>query len=94
MQQAKHHLDAHTCLPIYELAAIFARSIRANYAPGDWQIECLRMIDELEAMADARRGDAAVAHSQSQANLASKDAAVLEALAESLHGHFRELDHR
>jgi len=87
MQGTKNNNAGNTRMTTAELAAVFARGIRANYAPGDWQFECRRMIEELVVMSDARRADVAVAHSQSRANLARKDAMVLEALAEGLKHH-------
>ncbi len=70
-----------------EWAAVLARGIRADVPPGDWPAEIARLAERLGAMADARRGDAAVCRQRQLATTARRDAAMLEAVAGEFELH-------
>jgi len=81
------HLTTGQRLTATEWAAVLARGIRSDVPPGDWPAELARLAERLSAMADARRGDAAVSRQRQLAATARRDAATLEAVAGELELH-------
>lgn len=74
------HAIAFDCrLTAAEWAAILARGIRADVAPGDWPAEVARLAERLSEMADARRADATIVPRRS-APTARRDTAILKAV--------------
>jgi hypothetical protein len=83
MTHAKR-LTADQRLITTEWAAVLARGIHSDVPPGDWPAEIAHLAERLSAMADARRGDAAVIRQRQLAATARRDAAILEAVAGEL----------
>lgn len=90
MTHAKR-LAADQRLTTAEWAAILARGIRADVAPGDWPAEVARLAERLSEMADARHGDAAVCRQRQLAATARRDAAMLKAVAGELESQAMRL---